>query len=106
MLMQDLPDPLPAHLHPPVGVIGQIGGELANAPVRERTPELARTCPGRHNDEPLRHHQSQAGTATRTLRVQRGQPPGVEIMNHIPDRVFVRGDQPGDRRNRHPGRRA
>jgi hypothetical protein len=41
---------------------------------------------------------------SRPLRVQRGQPLGVERVDHVPDRVLIRGDQPRDRRH-HGARR-
>src|SRR5258708_11015631 len=47
---QDLPQPLPADLHPAGRITGQIVGELANTPVRERAAQLARTRLGRRND--------------------------------------------------------
>ena len=47
----------------------------------------------------------QAGTASRPVRVQRGQALLVEGVDHVADGVLIGGDQPGDRRYRCPGRR-
>jgi hypothetical protein len=38
----------------------------------------------------------QAGTASRPLRVQRGQSPGAERADHVPDGILIRRDQPRD----------
>jgi hypothetical protein len=105
MLAQQLAQPLTTDPDPPVRVRGQVRGELAHAPVRERPPELARAGLGRRDDELDVLIADQAGTASRPLRVQRGQPPLVEGVNHIAHGVLVSGHQPGDRRNRCPRRR-
>jgi hypothetical protein len=67
---QDLPQPLPADLHPAGRITGQIVGELANTPVRERAAQLARTGLGRRNDVRDVIVGDAAGTATRPLRIQ------------------------------------
>src|SRR5437764_9346281 len=85
--MQDLPQPLPADLHPPDGVVGQVVSELADTPMGERAPELARARGGRRHDVLLIVTGDLAGTASRPLRVQRRQPPLVEVMNDVPNGV-------------------
>ena len=67
-------------------------------------PELLGSGGGRRDDERDVLVTDQAGTASRPLRVQRGQPPLVERVDHVADGVLVRGDQPGDRRDRGPRR--
>jgi hypothetical protein len=103
--VQDLPQPLPADPHPPVGVTGQVLGQLADAPSRERSPELGRTRPSHRHDVLDVGVADPAGTAARPARVQRGKPPLVERVDHLTHRVLVRLNQPGDRRYLRPGRR-
>ena len=98
MRAQDLLQPFPADLHHPVRVVG----ELADAPMGERAPQLDRACGGRRDDELLVVTADQAGTASRPLRVQRRQPPLVEGMDDIADGVLMRRHQPSDRRHRRP----
>ena len=105
VLAQDLAQPLTTELDPPVAVVGEVGDQLAHAPVRERAARGFGSGGGRRDDERGVLVTDQAGTASRPLRVQRGKPPGVEGMDHIAHGVLVRGDQPGDRRDRGPGRR-
>ncbi|MDQ0691418.1 hypothetical protein QF047_002378 [Arthrobacter sp. W4I7] len=65
----------------------------------------ARTGGGRRGDELLVAGIKQAWTAFRPLRVQAVQPDLVEPVDHLPDGVLVRGDQPGnDRHGIPPGR--
>jgi hypothetical protein len=96
--------PGPAGLGPPVGP-GQVAGQLAQAPPGERQPERLRAGGGRLDDERDVLVTDQAGTASRPLRVQGMQPRGVERVDHVPDRVLIRGDQSSDRWHRCPGRR-
>ncbi len=104
VLAQDLSQPFAPDHYPPlaraVGVAAQMGGEFAHAPVCERDTERAGSGGGRRDDERDVGVTNQAGTASRPLRVQSGQPPLVERMNHVPDGVLIRGDQPGNRRHR------
>ena len=71
---QDLPQPFPADLHHPDRVVGQVVGELADAPMGERAPQLDRACGGRRDDELLVVTADQVGTASRPLRVERRNP--------------------------------
>jgi hypothetical protein len=50
-LVQDLPQPLPPDLHRPRGAADQPGGQLAQAPVRERQAQLLQAGGGRRDDE-------------------------------------------------------
>ena len=75
-------------------------GEFPHAPVRERSAQGAGSGGGRHDDECDVVVTDQAGTASRPPRVQRGQPPLVEGVDHIAHGVLVGGDQSGDRRHR------
>ena len=102
---QDLPQPFPADPHHALMVAAQVGGELAHAPVGERKPERFGSGGGRRDDERDIGVTDPAGTASRPLRVQRGQPSLVEGVDHVADGVLVRGDQPGDRRHRRARRR-
>ena len=106
MLTQDQAQPLAPDPDPPVVTIGaQVGGEFPHAPVRERDAQGAGTGGGRRDDERDVLVTDEAGTASRPPRVQRGQPPFVERVNHLTNGVLVGADQPGDRRHRCPRRR-
>jgi hypothetical protein len=94
---QDLPQPFPAHQHGAYRVVGQILGQLADAPVGERAAQLLRAGGGRLDDERLIALIDPAGTASRPPRVQGIKPPLVEGVDHVPHGVLMRGDQPGDR---------
>jgi hypothetical protein len=65
----------------------------------ERPDWLPRPGPGRRDDDLDVLITDQAGTASRPLRVQRGQSFGVERVDHVPDGVLIGGDEPGDRRH-------
>ncbi len=88
-----------------VRVLGQVGGEFAQAPASEGLIECFGSRGGRRDDEGFVLRADQAGTATRPLRVQPGQARLVEPVDHTPDRVFITLDQPGDRRDSVPTRR-
>jgi hypothetical protein len=98
--VQDLPQPLAADPDDPLVVAAQIPGELAHTPVGERASELAGAGLGRRDDEPDIVVTDQAGTTARPPRVQRGQAPLVERVNHVPHGVLIGGHQPGDGRHR------
>lgn len=74
MLAQDPPQPFWADPDPPDAVAGQVAGELAKTPARERLPQFDGADRGRHDDELTVLIADQAGTASRSPRVQRGQP--------------------------------
>jgi hypothetical protein len=109
--VQDLPQPFPTHGDwvgrdgggAPVAA-AQVGRQLAQAPMRERHPQLLRPGQGGGDDDRDVGISDQAGPASGPVRVQRGQPGGVERVNHSPDRVVARGDKMRDRRCRRPGR--
>ncbi len=112
--VQDLPQPFPPDAHHPdrrpsrVGAAvtaSEIAGQLADTPVRERQPILARASGGRLDDDREVSVADPAGTAARPARVQAGQPHVVERVDHIPHGVLVRGYQAGDRRHRRAGGR-
>src|SRR6266511_3358031 len=95
--VQDLPQPLPPEVHPPVrdqsrvGVsvpAAQVGGQLAHAPPGERQPQVLRAGGGRRDDDSDLSVTDPAGKASRPPRAQRGQPPFVERLHHIPHRVL------------------
>ena len=79
--VQDLPQPFPAD---PGAPRVQVSGQLAQAPVRERQAQLFRAGGGRRDDELDVLVIDQAGTASRSLRVQRGQALRVEGVDHVP----------------------
>jgi hypothetical protein len=60
------------------GRLAPVGGQLAQAPVRERLAQLFRAGGGRRDDALHVIVADQAGTAARPLRVQRRQPFLVE----------------------------
>ncbi len=66
----------------PLAVADQVLGELAHAPVCKRTPQPSRGRFGRLDDDRDVLITDQARTASRPPRVQRGQPPLVEGMDH------------------------
>lgn len=99
MLVQGLPEPFPADVHPLDPVVCEVVGEFTDAPVCEGAPQLGGTGPGRRDDELALVIADQAGTASRPPGVQRGQALRVKRMDHVPDSVLVRGHQPGDRRH-------
>ncbi len=67
--------PLPADLHDPLVVVGQIVDEFADRPASEGLPERFGASRGRRDDEGLIVSRDLAGTATRPLRVQRSPSP-------------------------------
>src|SRR4051794_9553998 len=89
VLAQDQAQPFAPDNDAPVVAIGaQIGGEFPHAPVRERDAQSAGSGGGRRDDERDVVITDQAGTASRPLRVQRGQPPLVERVDHIANGVL------------------
>jgi hypothetical protein len=80
-------------------------GEFAHTPPGKRQAQLRRSGSGRRHDERDVIGADQAGTTSRPPRVQRRQPPLVQIMDHSAHGVLVRGDQPRDRGHRRPRRR-
>jgi hypothetical protein len=89
--VQELPQPLAADPDDPPVVAAQIGGEFADAPVGERAAQRLGPGLGRRDDERDIVVTDPAGTAARPLRVQRGQPPLVERVDHIPHGVLIGG---------------
>ncbi len=77
----------------------QMVGELADRPASEGPAELGGEGGGRLDDELLVVMAEQAGTTSRPLRVQAGQPDLVEAVDHIPD-----SRRPLGRDSRSPGR--
>src|SRR3954452_17531713 len=73
--------PLAADAHDPARVVGQIADQLAQAPVGERLPQLARSGGGHLDEEALVLSADPAGTATRPARVQRPHPEFVEPVD-------------------------
>src|SRR2546430_13296974 len=69
---------------------------LAQAPPGERLAQFLRPGPGRRDDDLDVLVTDQAGTASRPVRVQRGQPLLVEQVDHVPDGVLIGGPEPGD----------
>jgi hypothetical protein len=69
VLAQDLPQALAPYAHPAAGVAGQVVAQLAQAPVREGTPQRRRADGGRRYDEVTVVIADQAGTASRPPRV-------------------------------------
>jgi len=101
-LAQELPQTFSADFDPADGVAFQVVGQLAQAPVRERTPEPDRARGGRRDDELLVVAGDRRGRPPACLGSSQASPPGVEIVKDIADGVLMRGDQPRDRRNRRP----
>jgi hypothetical protein len=87
-LGEDLTQPFPAHGHDPAVVVGQVGGQLADAPPGERLAQSFGAGGGRLDDERVVVSRDPAGTATRPLRVQRSEPQFVEPVDHLPDPVL------------------
>ena len=111
--VQDPPHPFPADPHDPVRHLCRVGAavaaaevvrELADAPVRERQTQLPRASAGDLDHERLVLVGDPRGAPGAPVRLQHGQPVGVERVDHVPDRVRVSGDQPGDRQDRCPRR--
>ena len=112
--VQDPPHPFPADPHDPVRHLCRVGAavaaaevvrELADAPVRKRQTQLPRASAGDLDHERLVLVGDPPRPPGAPVRLQHGQPVGVERVDHVPDRVRVRGDQPGDRQDRCPRRR-
>ena len=109
--VQDPPHPFPADPHDPVRHLCRVGAavpaaevvrELADAPVRERQTQLPRASAGDLDHERFVLVGDPPGPPGAPVRLQHGQPVGVERVDHVPDRVRVSGHQPGDRRHPHP----
>ena len=97
---QYLAEPLGADLDHPGLVVAQIGGQLAQAPPRERQPQRLRARRGRLDNEVLVISGDAAGTATRPPRVQRRHPLVVEPVDHLAHTIPRSRRQPGDHRHR------
>jgi len=111
---QDLSEPFPLDRHLPgrrlfrvVTAVAalQVGGQFPDAEMGERQSEFLGARDGRGHDERDVVVTDAAGRPAHPVRVQRGQPPLVERVNHTADGVLIGGDQPGDGRYRRPGRR-
>ena len=101
VMVQELPQPLAAHGHALAAVVeGEVVAEFAQAPPGEWLIEYLGSGSGRRDDERFIVVTDPAGTATRPMRVQAGQPHLIEPVDHLPDRVFVALDQPSDRGDR------
>jgi hypothetical protein len=74
----------------------QIASEFADRPASERLAEFRRAGSGRRHDEIFLVKTEQAGTASRPLRVQTGQPDLVERVNHVADGVLIGRHQSRD----------
>jgi hypothetical protein len=83
----------------------QVAGEFADRPAGEGLAQTGRSRLGRRDDEVLVVRTEQAGTASRPLRVQRGQADLVEAVDHIAHRVLVRSHELGDDRDPVPAGR-
>ena len=97
--------PLMADANGPIGIAGEISGQLAQAPPRERQTQSLRARLGRIDDEHLVASRDPAGTATRPARVQRLHPQLVEPPDHLTHPVLGGGRQPSDHRHRVAPRR-
>lgn len=102
---QDLTATLPADLHDPFGIVGEVVDEFADRPPGERLTQCFRSLAGRRDDEVHIVSRDLAGTATRPLRVQRSHPLFVEPVDHLADPILRRRDESGDHRHRVPTRR-
>jgi hypothetical protein len=112
VLVQDDPDPFTADpdrvRRDPgrilVAVVGvEIGGQLADAPVRERQAEPGRPGLGRDHDDVDVGVGDPSRPSGAPVGCQHRQPLGVERVHDVAHGVLVRGDQPCDRRHTGPG---
>ena len=99
LLSKDLPQPFTRHHHLAVLLRRQIPGELADRPACERLTQRAGSLLGRLDDQLTLSRRDPAGPATRPPRVQRSHPQLVEPVDHLPNPVRARLDQPGDHRH-------
>lgn len=76
---QDLPQPFPADPDRSDPVAGQVVGELAETPVRERLPQSDGACPGRRDDE-LAFVIADQGTASRPPRPSAARPLSLNAL--------------------------
>jgi hypothetical protein len=105
VLPQQLPKPFPADAHHPDRVGGQVVDELADTPADEGPPQFLRAGQGGRDDVGRLVRTDTAGTASRPLRVQAGQPDLIEPMHNLTDRVLIGLYQRRDRRHRRSARR-
>ena len=87
--VQDLPQSLAVDDYRMVGIGGQVVSQLAQAPVRERPAHRPRPHRRDLDDKRLVVGGDPARPAMSPMRIQRGQPVGVERMQHVPDGVRV-----------------
>jgi hypothetical protein len=97
VVVQQAPQPFSADDHDPVGVVAQVVGEFADAPVGEGPAQLLGPGLGDFHDERLVFGGDAAGTSARPVRLQRIQSVVVEGVDHIADGVGIGGHQTGDR---------
>lgn len=80
-------------------MLAQVGVEFAYRPMREWLARFLGAGQGRLEDEVFIVNGEQAGTASRPVWVHAVQPDLVESVDHLPNGVFVRGDEAGDDRD-------